>query len=811
MQNSILQWLSSKMLERTLQPRELLTARKLVYVFLIIVLIFASIIWRQQAVDARAVELAIRQDSRGEVELSGELVRLSLTGLRGIATCVLWNQAIEKQKKNQWNELEVLVRTLTKLQPHFITPWLFQSWNLSYNVSVESDRVNDKYYYVTRGIELLAEGERQNQFHPDLRFSIGFYLQHKIMQSDQTNALRSLFQLSLIPPSERDPDRFIIHAADGSEQIDWVEFEKFVTNHPQLARRLHSGMLRENQREYKNQFTCDEAGEVVRFLRDNWRVPGLYELPEKRPDVAVEGKDVLLPPTLRFPPLPPKPEDRPDLRPNPFKPAGDIFTELDSTSKLDDAVDGYAISRAWFGYAQEPLPEPDELPGSNKAITNRVRQRRPRHLTTLLFRSYPSLTMSSGAERLEQEGWFRPDEAEEKKAKANNRQAQESWEFPENSWFKERGNKFADGKTAHLVLQPSQHADEIWKLAVRMLTRHGEANHLLFEDPKQEAQMYQDALLYCKDYGVEVGKQLPKPGEKDDVSTGDRKRQYDAAKYMFELKFYRDLSNFPHHYYRAKIESLEKAIAARKLFHQAETAYIRGNLVKARETYEETGALTAWRDEVLLGYVRIDLIDCAGMLGGALASKQVLPGNLRNALVQLLPRPGMDPTAHRFYREDQNGQEFAYETQIRYLQFFTEQYGVRMQKGIVQTAEKSLLPAMPMPAGSGMAYAMHCMVPVIIENIWTPQPIRRIFADLKGPFDICVFDVEDKNQPLLAVGLIGTAGGPFSAGPLLATGTAGAWSKPLISSYTIQVVRERKKLNPPKKPAEEGQKPAKKR
>jgi len=272
-QNSILQWLSSKMLERQLQPRELLTARKLVYVALIVVLFTASFFWRRASVDARAQELAIRQDSRGDVELSGELVRLSLTGSRGIATCVLWVQAIEKQKKNQWNELEFLVRSLTKLQPHFITPWLFQSWNLAYNVSVESDRVNDKYFYITRGIDLLAEGERQNRYHPDMRFSIGFYTQHKIMVSDQTNVLRSLLQLSMIPPSERDPDRFEKRRDDGGKEIDWVEFEKFVTKYPQLARRLHSGMLRDSKTENQSQFTCRDADEVILARARDLRAP----------------------------------------------------------------------------------------------------------------------------------------------------------------------------------------------------------------------------------------------------------------------------------------------------------------------------------------------------------------------------------------------------------------------------------------------------------------------------------------------------------------------------------------------------------
>ncbi len=80
MQNSVLQWLSVKLLERPLQPRELLTARKVVYIVLIIVLFTASFFWRRGAGGRAAVQLAIRQDSRGDVELSGELIRLSLTG-----------------------------------------------------------------------------------------------------------------------------------------------------------------------------------------------------------------------------------------------------------------------------------------------------------------------------------------------------------------------------------------------------------------------------------------------------------------------------------------------------------------------------------------------------------------------------------------------------------------------------------------------------------------------------------------------------------------------------------------------------------
>jgi hypothetical protein len=281
--------------------------RKMVYIGLILVLFTLGWVWRTQAIAPQAERLHIREESRGSVELTGAVVRLGLTGSRGLVTTVLWNVAIERQKKNQWNQLEVLVRQLTRLQPHFITPWLFQSWNLAYNVSVEADRVRDKYFYIARGIELLAEGERQNLNHPDLRWSIGFYLLHKLFNSDETNYHRSLFQLSLIPPNERDPARFYTQAPTGP-QFNWAEFEKFCDEHPQLIRRLKDGMQRESAKEKTKLFRCESAKEVVQFLQDNYQVPSVYPVPPMRGMNKAPEKGQApekLPPELQFPPLPP--------------------------------------------------------------------------------------------------------------------------------------------------------------------------------------------------------------------------------------------------------------------------------------------------------------------------------------------------------------------------------------------------------------------------------------------------------------------------------------------------------------------------
>src|SRR6266851_10364991 len=177
--------------------------RKLTYFGIILVLFAVTLGIRNlkgYGLNDQAKELSIRDEDLGEGDLTAQAVRLSLVGSRGITICGLWAAAQDKQAKHKWNELELLVRSLTKLQPHFIAPWRFQSWNLAYNVSVESDRVKDKYFYITRGIQLLATGERQNRYQPDLRREMGFYHQHKICQSDETNVMRSLFQLSCIPP-----------------------------------------------------------------------------------------------------------------------------------------------------------------------------------------------------------------------------------------------------------------------------------------------------------------------------------------------------------------------------------------------------------------------------------------------------------------------------------------------------------------------------------------------------------------------------------------------------------------------------------
>jgi hypothetical protein len=545
------------------------------------VLLTAALGWRKanfsvfgmgvKGVDVQARDLAIREESRGEVDLLGAAVRLATIGSRGAATCALWVDALDAQKKNQWNELEMYVRSLTKLQPHFITPWIFQSWNLSYNVSVEADRINDKYFYIARGVGLLAEGERQNHNNPDMRWSIGFFMQHKIGQSDQTNTLRSLFQLSTIPPNERDPGRF--WTREGRQEVNFTELEDFCKKHPQLARRLREGIRREHKREVERQFKCESAKDVVDFLADNFRVPSLWQdrLPSS-PGLWKEDADKLLAPTDRFPVLPPEHRAQPHQQP----PDGDVLTDQSSFQLLDEQ-DVHQVARAWYAFAQEPLPAPDDLPGHNKPIENRVYQRLPKHMMTLIFRDYPAQAQRFTAERLQEEGWY--DDA--------------GWTIP--GWFRE--DRFREGPA--LVGRGHKWSLQAWQKAFDLWKKFGEANHLLLSNTEEETKL-QRSKSFAEKYNLEDTSAMPQLREENlDAETA---REYFDWQFMKWYKSYRTTSNFPHHYNRALVESKEETVLARKTFFDADALRLgkaNGDRLALRK-YQEPNSLKAWRDKVLL-------------------------------------------------------------------------------------------------------------------------------------------------------------------------------------------------------------------
>jgi hypothetical protein len=539
--------------------------RKLIYIGCIVALFTVAGIFRVYVVEARANELELREQNLGEVEVGGAALELSLTGSRGFVISALWYWAQDAQKKNRWNELTLYVESLTRLQPHFISPWLFQSWNLSYNVAVEADQVKDKYFYVAEGVKLLRRGERMNHFNPDMRFNIGFYQQHKIMQSDETNVFRCLYQMSCMPYPERDPERLGPKDANGRRAIDMKAFEDFCAAHPQFVRRLH------------DKLRCAKPEDVVAFLDDNKQIPSLFDDESDKAHAAWAQGQTPKKENVgdRFPVLPPPAPDRESELP--AAPGAHLYEpgEMSYDTELKDDIDAYAVARAWYAYAQEPIPSPDPaLPGITTAVVDRTRQRNPR-MTTSLFRNHPPRAQSYVAERLQEEGWF----------------GSEGWLIT--GWFPR--DRFRDGREA-VVGGGTKWGEDSWRKAYEWWRRRGEET-LLILDPIFEAEMRAKGLAYMKSRGLDIGARVPavEPAKDSPEHEG-----WFAARFVFELEYSRRLTNVLNFYHRAAVEmepetTQQALIEARRTMFEARQAVRQGQRDKAAELFESKTGLERLR------------------------------------------------------------------------------------------------------------------------------------------------------------------------------------------------------------------------
>ena len=134
------------------------------------------------------------QADLGEIDPTSEAMRMATLGARGIAVSLLWHKANELKKKEDWTNFRATLTQLAKLQPYFISFWRFQSWNLTYNVSVELDDVRDRFHYVKRGIEFLKQGTKYNRDSPYLLAELGWFIGNKIGKADERVEYRRMFK-----------------------------------------------------------------------------------------------------------------------------------------------------------------------------------------------------------------------------------------------------------------------------------------------------------------------------------------------------------------------------------------------------------------------------------------------------------------------------------------------------------------------------------------------------------------------------------------------------------------------------------------
>ncbi len=535
--------------------------RKLVYTVMILILFTASLLHRELLLKRQAYHLQLQERSRGEVELTSSAVRLLLTGSRGLVVTFLWASAIKDQQRHKWNEVENTVTSLTKLQPYFITPWLFQSWNLAFNVAVEFDRPRDKYYYISRGLQLLAEGERRNrgsgdELHPaddsgqdrrprfpgnpDMRHHLGFTYQLKIGTSDEKTTMQCLLDLSCIDPLRRDPQRFQAAGERGLE-VDEEALQKFCVQNPRLVRRLHDVL------------GYTKPVQIIGFIKDNGGVPSRFE-PAGRPGLARPLETPLKDPRQQFPILPP-----PLMADWPNPETRDLSAET---------VDVFLIARTWYSYSQLPLP-PEK---SDPALSD-PRYRKPRNMQITLFRGYPAHGQRFIAETLEAEGFFDKD----------------GWLIEEwwPSWFRGRESR----KDLRVGSESKYHAGQAWDKAYRMYRDYGErTGQYLPAAAAQQLEM--QANLYRRTLQVKPHENKPLPPS---LNHGALAQSYRAHMGLAQNRALRELTNYDTHLVTARAEKQAGAVLARKLCFEADWfKRVKQDPGQALARYEEAWPL--WLD-----------------------------------------------------------------------------------------------------------------------------------------------------------------------------------------------------------------------
>ncbi len=109
---------------------------------------------------------------------------VALGGFRGLISNFLWIRANDLQQDDKYFEAAQLADWITDLEPTYAQVWMFQAWNMAYNISVKFKDFPDRWRWVERGIELLRDdGLRYNPNNVDIYRELAWFFQHKMGQN----------------------------------------------------------------------------------------------------------------------------------------------------------------------------------------------------------------------------------------------------------------------------------------------------------------------------------------------------------------------------------------------------------------------------------------------------------------------------------------------------------------------------------------------------------------------------------------------------------------------------------------------------
>ena len=106
---------------------------------------------------------------------------VALGGFRGLISNLLWIRANDLQQDDKFFEAMQLANWITALEPHFSQVWVFQAWNMAYNISVKFTDPKDRWRWVSGGITLLRDqGLRYNPDDVLVYRELSWFFEHKM-------------------------------------------------------------------------------------------------------------------------------------------------------------------------------------------------------------------------------------------------------------------------------------------------------------------------------------------------------------------------------------------------------------------------------------------------------------------------------------------------------------------------------------------------------------------------------------------------------------------------------------------------------
>ena len=140
--------------------------------------------------------------SGGEDTAALTALSVALGGTRGILSEILWWRIGDLQKQARYAELLPLTDFLVTLDPDSPDTWVYNAWNLAYNLSAIHQDPDEKWRWVRRGIELIARGLRRLPDSPVLLRQMGWFWEDKICGSADGASAYYRTQAHVLPHPE---------------------------------------------------------------------------------------------------------------------------------------------------------------------------------------------------------------------------------------------------------------------------------------------------------------------------------------------------------------------------------------------------------------------------------------------------------------------------------------------------------------------------------------------------------------------------------------------------------------------------------